>query len=151
MNQMKTLYTLISMLTLSFTSLSQIQDTCEYVDQNNDIGGLDCFVGSNAPFTADSYQWLNCDNSYAPIPGQTNWDYSGTTSITVALELTYLGCVDTSYCYYACTWALDELNASEREIVKIVDLMGRESKDQENTVLIYVYSDGTAEKRVRIE
>ncbi|XOV69279.1 MAG: hypothetical protein ACFHU9_08845 [Fluviicola sp.] len=38
-----------------------------------------------------------------------------------------------------------------KELVRITDLMGRESKDIPNTTLIYIYSDGTTEKVYRIE
>ena len=43
-----------------------------------------------------------------------------------------------------------ELN-TEKELVRITDLMGRESKDIPNTTLIYIYSDGTIEKKYRLE
>lgn len=42
-------------------------------------------------------------------------------------------------------------HSSDRKVVKIVDLMGREVDEAENTLLIYVYSDGSLEKVVRIE
>ena len=38
-----------------------------------------------------------------------------------------------------------------KELFRIVDLLGRESKDISNTALIYVYSDGTTEKVFRVE
>ena len=42
---------------------------------------------------------------------------------------------------------LEELNVtSEKELIKITDLMGRETPFMPNTPLIYIYSDGTAEK-----
>ncbi len=39
----------------------------------------------------------------------------------------------------------------EKELIKIVDLMGRETEDKPNTLLIYIYSDGTTEKVFRVE
>lgn len=35
-----------------------------------------------------------------------------------------------------------------KELVKIVDLLGRETPEVPNTLLIYIYSDGTSEKKV---
>jgi hypothetical protein len=38
-----------------------------------------------------------------------------------------------------------------KEILKIVDVLGRESKPQTNVPLFYIYNDGTVEKRIIIE
>jgi len=38
-----------------------------------------------------------------------------------------------------------------KSLLRITDLMGREAKDTPNTTLIYIYSDGTAEKVYRME
>jgi hypothetical protein len=56
-----------------------------------------------------------------------------------------------SYCDNNCTTNLEEQSLKPIEVVKIVDLMGREVKDISNTVLIYIYSDGTSEKVFRID
>lgn len=47
--------------------------------------------------------------------------------------------------------SLSELNQVPKHRVKITDLMGRETEDQPNTPLIYIYSDGTTEKVFRVE
>ena len=39
----------------------------------------------------------------------------------------------------------------EKQLLKIVDILGRESKPKKNTALFYIYSDGTVEKRIVIE
>ncbi|MEJ6710660.1 MAG: hypothetical protein QNK65_00590 [Flavobacteriales bacterium] len=38
----------------------------------------------------------------------------------------------------------------QKELVKVIDLFGRESKDK-NQLLFYIYNDGTVEKRIIIE
>lgn len=40
---------------------------------------------------------------------------------------------------------------NKKELIKIVDLFGRETEEQPNTTLIYVYDDGTTEKIFRVE
>lgn len=45
---------------------------------------------------------------------------------------------------------IGELNAGEKTLIRIVDLMGRESEDKTNTLLIYIYSDGTSEKVFKV-
>lgn len=39
----------------------------------------------------------------------------------------------------------------EKHIIKTLDLMGRETEDQPNTLMIYIYSDGTTEKVYRVK
>jgi hypothetical protein len=39
----------------------------------------------------------------------------------------------------------------ERELVKVIDLLGRESNGQKNKPLFFIYDDGTVEKRIIIE
>ena len=47
--------------------------------------------------------------------------------------------------------AIFELNTNTKQLLKIVDVLGRESKPNSNTPLFYIYSDGTVEKRIVIE
>lgn len=42
-------------------------------------------------------------------------------------------------------------NLAEKKLIKIVDLLGREVDSDTNQILIYVYSDGTIEKRMQVE
>lgn len=59
--------------------------------------------------------------------------------------------VEALYTAQQCLLGVTELNLQSKELVKITDLMGRESKVQPNTTLIYIYSDGTTEKVYQIE
>lgn len=54
-------------------------------------------------------------------------------------------------CTYEAFSGITELNSSQRSLLRIVDLMGRETEPKPNTLLIYVYSDGTVEKVLRVE
>lgn len=49
------------------------------------------------------------------------------------------------------TLSLPEINSENKQLIKIVDLLGREALDTSNTPLIYIYSDGTTKKVIRIE
>lgn len=50
------------------------------------------------------------------------------------------------------TLGIDEYAiASQKSIIRVVDLMGRETDNKSNTLLIYIYSDGTTEKVFRLE
>ena len=41
--------------------------------------------------------------------------------------------------------------SSKKQLLKIVDILGKESKPTPNSVLFYIYSDGTVEKKLIIE
>jgi len=139
------------MLTSVSVSFSQL-DTCDYIDENNVIGGLDCAAVSDAPYTADSYQWLNCDSSFAAFPNDTlSYYQSNYSSGWIALEVTAAGCVDTSDCYFVCTWDVEELQQEQKELIMIFDNLGRKSEDKPNELIFYVYSDGTTKKVFRVE
>ncbi|MDG1334391.1 MAG: hypothetical protein P8P74_18805 [Crocinitomicaceae bacterium] len=45
---------------------------------------------------------------------------------------------------------MDELELEEKQIVQIVNLMGDETEDESNVLLIYIYSDGTRKKVFRV-
>jgi hypothetical protein len=49
------------------------------------------------------------------------------------------------------TTGVNEVAQQEKNLVKIVDVLGRETKAIKNTPLFYIYSDGTVEKRIVIE
>jgi uncharacterized repeat protein (TIGR03803 family) len=46
-----------------------------------------------------TYQWLDCNNNYAEIPGATFRTYYVLANGTYAVEVISFGCVDTSSCY----------------------------------------------------
>jgi uncharacterized Ntn-hydrolase superfamily protein len=46
---------------------------------------------------------------------------------------------------------IEELINKDKELVKIIDYMGRETNFKPNTVLIFIYNDGTLEKKIVIE
>ena len=149
---MKTFCSIIFLITLNFSANSQITDTCEYVSQNYYLGGLDCAWGVyQSSFTIDSYQWVNCDNMYSPFIGDTASFYQSNYDGNVAVIIEALGCTDTSYCHNICVWGIEEIPLSKKELLRIVDIAGRETNDKPNTTLIYVYSDGTTEKVFRVK
>lgn len=45
-----------------------------------------------------SYVWLDCNNNFEPIPGETSDSYTSFSGGSYAVELTENGCVDTSAC-----------------------------------------------------
>ncbi|NRA11988.1 MAG: hypothetical protein HRT57_08560 [Crocinitomicaceae bacterium] len=105
------------------------------------------------------YQWLDCDDNYAVID-ETGQSYSPLATGSFAVQITYTDpCgsvhVDTSSCHFHYVapdeTSIGELSSSEVELITITDLTGREVPFKTNTVLIYIYNDGTTKKVFKIE
>ena len=58
-------------------------------------------IGStlSANYSGGVYQWLDCDNAYAPISGATGQSYTPSVSGNYAVMIVGNGCIDTSACY----------------------------------------------------
>jgi hypothetical protein len=54
------------------------------------------------------YQWLDCNNNYAPIPGATNKTFTATTIGSYAVIVQQGSCKDTSICYTVSSVGLSE-------------------------------------------
>ena len=56
-------------------------------------------------------------------------------------------------CGNDCSSSLDitELNTTPKQLIKIVDVLGRETPFKPNTTLLYIYDDGTVERKMIIE
>ncbi len=68
------------------------------------IGAENLDVTQDGPeLTADNangtYQWVDCDNGFAPIAGETNQTFTATSNGNYAVIITEAGCTDTSACY----------------------------------------------------
>ncbi len=59
---------------------------------------------SNTTITANqdsaAYQWVDCNNGFIPLPGDTNQTFTPSQSGNYAVIVTYQGCTDTSACVY---------------------------------------------------
>jgi len=46
---------------------------------------------------------------------------------------------------------LEDISTSIKTLIKITDLLGRETKENNNVPLLYIYNDGTVEKKIVIQ
>lgn len=64
-----------------------------------------------------SYIWLECDNNFAVITGETNQTYTPTEQGNYAVELTENSCIDTSACVYINSVGIIENSFEEKFII----------------------------------
>ncbi len=101
--------------------------------------------------TLADYQWLDCNDEFAPISEEVNQAYTPPANGNFAVEITLQGCTLTSDCELFIFSGIEEFSRDKKELIRIVDLMGRETEFVPNTPLIYIYSDGTRERILKIE
>jgi len=98
--------------------------------------------------TLGAYQWLDCNNGYAPIPGATSKTFIPTVNGSYAVKVTKNICVDTSACYQVVNASIAENNSladftfypnpangfikikmlnakNEKFQIRLIDVMGR--------------------------
>lgn len=70
-----------------------------------------------APGAGISYAWLDCDNGFAPIAGETSQSFTPAVNGNYAVEITQNGCTDISACFEINNIGLDQ---NELTVVSIV-------------------------------
>jgi hypothetical protein len=60
-----------------------------------------------------SYQWLDCNNGNAPIPGATSQSYTATANGNYSVELNANNCTDTSNCVSVISVGMEEKAVAE--------------------------------------
>jgi predicted outer membrane repeat protein len=68
------------------------------INSVSDITTTDSGITITANNGNATYQWLDCDNNNAIIPGETSQSFTASTNGNFAVELTENGCVDTTAC-----------------------------------------------------
>ncbi|HAJ99469.1 MAG TPA: hypothetical protein DCM62_05545 [Bacteroidales bacterium] len=61
-----------------------------------------------------TFQWVDCNNNYRPIPGQTGRSFTATVNGRFAVEVTQGGCVALSACYAIITVDVPEIDFAEK-------------------------------------
>lgn len=118
---------------------------------------------------------INNDSDWSPYVGMNNViSYedgssfgSATSDFCMTLQVTVMGCVESielnahvnngGLCLYNistgqnCTLGISEIKQNKKEVVKIVDFMGRDTEYKPNTPLIFIYNDGSRKRVMKIE
>ena len=97
------------------------------------------------------YQWIDCDNGNATIVGEVNQTFVATVNGSYAVIVDNGICVDTSACILIDLTDINEIQKEQKVLLKIVDLLGRETEFKPNIPLIFIYSDGSKERVMKLE
>ena len=96
-------------------------------------------TGGNGEVGKRVFSWLQTylldDSCYCPlmlVPATTSSEY-----------ITNIVCDNVTQ--------VSEFSYANKKLIKVIDLLGREAKENKNTPLFYIYDDGTVEKKIIIE
>ena len=137
------------------------------VAMNNGIFTYTSTLGGTLPCTVPLPSW-DCINGACIDPGTGLGAYNslgvciGTCVITPSWDCDGMGtCTDPgtgagmyvsqASCDNVCIVNGVEEQTTNKKLLKITDLLGRETKGFKNDVLFYIYDDGTVEKRIVIK
>jgi len=156
---------------MSFDCTDSLEVTDVIIDNTNLTMNIAIYNGYNYflnyPYVAftidangDTIQAGNM-NLFGAINFDTTWyNYSLSNAIFPAYPLTMYfvysdGSLVTDTCiltYNSTPTAIIDINASSnRKLISIVDVLGRESKGTRNEPLFFIFDDGTVEKQIIIE
>ena len=126
---------------ISTLDISSNTSLIELYCYNNSLNELNIANGNNTNIASSNFYAtgnpdLTCIQVDDVAYSTTNWTNIDATS-SFSLDCSSVG--------------IEELSNTPKQLVKITDLIGRETTFKPNTPLIYIYSDGTAEKVFKLE
>ena len=140
--------TQLSVYNNQLTNLNLTQNIAltDFGCMNNQLQCLNVKNGANSnivSFSSVGNPSLTCIEVDNVAWSSTNWSVGGGNIDATSSFSTN--------CPNSCSLGVFELNNTSTHLLKIVDFMGRETEDKPNTLLIYIYSDGTSAKVFRAE
>jgi Leucine-rich repeat (LRR) protein len=127
--------------------------TCIDVNSTTNLINLNCSNNMLEQLSIKNNNWLVLDvnalsNNLSCVEvdnlgyATNNWDIDGFASFS--LDCNYVNpCSNTST-------AIQEFSTN-KELLKVTDILGRDVEEKRNTPLFYIYNDGTVEKKIIIE
>ena len=92
--------------------------TVDLTIENNNI--ITTVTQTNELLVSDqngaSYQWVDCNDNYVAIPGETNQSFTATANGSYAVIITDGVCTDTSSCYQVTTVGINAYNNDDFNI-----------------------------------
>jgi len=159
----------------TYTSLSSCQSNCQ-LQMISPCDSID-IVGSQSQLTMEVMSGTNVNSPLYIVTTDFNGYIVGEDSLTwthdawpiMALTdsiitcITYVNGVDTLTCCVEFFWngsfwakmgsvtSIGEIGSFDKKLIKVVDILGRETSINSNQTLFFIYEDGTIEKRYIID
>ena len=144
--------------TINASSMILIAD--DFYDQDGDLHGSSQWQISNDcnDFTSLVFDsWKQYENWYLDINTQENDNL--TDEIINSLDASSNYCWRVRYRDRSLAWSewstpipfVTDNSIVNNKLIKITDVLGREVNKESNTILFYIYNDGTVEKKIIIE
>ena len=108
------------------------------------------------PTSGSTYNWTLIGGTIQTGVGTNSidvlWNNSGIFSFSV-IETDVNGCVgeEVSLLVNVIINSVENINANSKKLTKITNVLGKDLAENNNTLLFYIYDDGTVEKRITIE
>jgi Leucine-rich repeat (LRR) protein len=132
------------------------------------INSAGCDSITNLNLTISTTPTWDCVNNACIDPGTGLGAYSTVAAcntacvvVTPSWDCVNNACIDPgtgagmyptqAACTAVCGVSAIQEHSTNKELLKVTDLLGRETKGTKNEVLFYIYDDGTVEKRIVIE
>ena len=115
------------------------QSAFNYDDVANVHDSISCLYTANCVTGAGNPYWLN-DICYAWVLEVDN--YCCENAWDTICQLTY------DYCDGSWSGPLLSRMQTTKELIMITDLLGRPTKENKNQLLLYIYNDGTVERKL---
>jgi len=130
------------MLCRHYSGNFSINDTIVFALHNCDLNGN--LLGGIGHEKIDHYQISNCGVYYL--------DYNnGHVFGSIDNAVNSLSLIDFQQLHLSCTSTSINIHSTKKTLIKIIDILGRQTEPIPNIPFFYIYSDGTIEKKVIIE
>lgn len=93
-----------------------------------------------ASHTGANYKWLNCNNNFSIVPGETSQSFTATSNGSYTCEISLNGCIDTTACYVINTVGLVSIELNESINIypnPVINVLSIDSKYEIQEVEIY--------------
>ena len=141
----------ISGVQQDYPQIAANEDTIIVVWQDNRMGFQNCYMS----LSTNGAYYLNGSISFTDSTTMGNKQDPDVAYANRDIHLVYLDYNQHKIIYVKASFdQINEINQipnGSNQIIRIIDVLGRETKRKKNQPLFYIYDDGTVEKRIVIE
>ena len=136
---------------VNLVNLTCHNNNLTYIDLSGQNGFINLYLFGNNLSSLDLSHFACGSIAEPSIHSNPNLECIQVNNVS-CWDSAYTWGIDTNFQYFSinCSGTSIKENTTKKELLKVTDLLGRETK-QTNQLLIYLYDDGTVEKRIVVE